>query len=65
MTTWRRSSRCKTPDRPTECIEIAALPGRWVSLRTSTSPTQEIIATKTELSAFFDGVKAGEFDDLL
>ena len=63
---WRRSSRCKTPDRPVECVEIARLPDGGVLIRNSRRVDDlPVMFTPGEMSSFLQGVKAGEFDDLI
>ncbi|QIZ33655.1 DUF397 domain-containing protein [Saccharopolyspora sp. ASAGF58] len=45
--------------------EIAALPDGRIAIRNSNTPdTGTILFTRTEISAWIKGSKAGEFDDL-
>ncbi|MGI8306794.1 DUF397 domain-containing protein [Saccharopolyspora hattusasensis] len=47
------------------CVEAAALPDGRIAVRNSNTPdTGTILFTRTEISAWIKGVKAGEFDDL-
>jgi hypothetical protein len=58
---WRRSSKCAN----SECVEVAS-ERDMILLRDSKSPeTPAFRYTKQEFRAFLDGVKAGEFDDLI
>ncbi|GAA5041702.1 hypothetical protein HNP84_002304 [Thermocatellispora tengchongensis] len=73
--TWRKSRRS---DGGNGCVEVAvadsapadaphkANRGPLVLIRDSENPTGPVLAfTESELRAFFDGVKDGEFDDLI
>jgi Domain of unknown function (DUF397) len=61
--TWRRSSAADPAD---DCIEIAALPGGDVAVRSSGDPdATPLVYTRAEIDAFILGVKDGEFDDLI
>jgi hypothetical protein len=57
---WRRSRACAT----SECVEVAALAGE-VAVRGSRTPDVVLTFTKAEWGAFLQGVKAGDFDDVL
>lgn len=47
------------------CVEVAPING-MVAVRNSRKPTDEmIIYTAAEWTAFLDGAKSGEFDDLV
>jgi hypothetical protein len=59
---WRRSSGCVGGD----CVEVAPLPGGGVAFRNSHDPDGVTLRyTRAEWDAFTDGVRKGEFDDLL
>jgi hypothetical protein len=46
-------------------VELAALPDGTVGVRDSKDPHGPILTfTRTELQAWLDGAKRGEFDDL-
>lgn len=61
--TWRKS-RFSNPSG--NCVELAALSDGGVALRHSHDPNgPALVYTRAEISAFFRGVKSGEFDDLL
>ncbi|MEO3785009.1 DUF397 domain-containing protein [Actinocorallia sp. B10E7] len=60
---WRKS-RHSNPQG--SCVEVAALPGPEIALRNSRHPAgPALIFTVAELSAFVQGAKDGEFDDLI
>lgn len=60
---WRRSA---AGDAVGECVEFAVLDGGDVAVRNSRDPHGPVLVyTPAEISAFVDGVKAGEFDDLV
>lgn len=60
--TWRKSSF--SGNSGANCVEVAATAG-GVLVRNSMTPDAGSIAfTHTELAAWIDGCKAGEFDDL-
>ncbi len=60
---WRKS-RNSNPQG--SCVEVAALPGPEIALRNSRHPAgPALIFTVAELSAFVQGAKDGEFDDLI
>lgn len=59
---WRRAGGCVGGD----CVEVASLPDGGVALRNSHDPDGVSLRyTPAEWAAFLDGVKGGEFDDLL
>lgn len=60
---WRKSSRCDNSGP--NCVEVATHNGA-VAVRNSTDAAgPALLFTPSEMSAFVDGVKAGEFDDFL
>lgn len=63
--TWRKSSRSlKSWD--IKCCELALMKDGRIAFRNSKDPTGPVVIyTKAEVTAFFEGVRAGEFDDLL
>jgi hypothetical protein len=59
---WRKASFSAEAN----CVELAKLPDGGIALRHSQLPAQgTTVFTKDEIDAFFRGVKAGEFDDLI
>ncbi|MGH3278878.1 MAG: DUF397 domain-containing protein [Trebonia sp.] len=61
--TWRKGSKSNPSGN---CVELADLPGGEVALRHSRHPSgPALIYTRAEITAFLDGVKDGEFDDLI
>ena len=60
---WRKATKSQANGN---CVELAQLSGGRVAVRDSKDgglgPVH--IYTAAEIAAFFDGVKAGEFDDL-
>lgn len=59
---WRKS----TFSAAVNCVEIAALPDGGIAMRNSSDPQRAItVFTRDEMAAFFEGVKAGEFDNLV
>jgi hypothetical protein len=60
---WRKSGRSSAQGN---CVETAKLPGDSVAVRNSRHQEGPVlIFTKAEIRAFLDGVKDGDFDDLL
>jgi hypothetical protein len=58
---WRKSQRSTNNG---DCVEVASVVGK-VALRDSKDPTGPMLVyTPDEWSAFLDGAKRGEFDDL-
>ncbi|MEV8635459.1 DUF397 domain-containing protein [Streptosporangium sp. NPDC051023] len=60
---WRKSHFSNPSGN---CVEMAALPGGGVAIRNSRDPRgPALIYTPRELDAFVQGVKEGDFDDLI
>lgn len=61
---WRKSRRSNPSGN---CVELAALPdGAGVAVRNSRYPDgPALIYTRAEIAAFIQGVRDGEFDDLV
>jgi hypothetical protein len=60
---WRKSGRSSAQGN---CVELARLPGDGVAVRNSRDPRgPALVFTDAELVAFLEGVKDGDFDDLL
>jgi hypothetical protein len=60
---WRKSARSSAQGN---CVELAKLAGAEVAIRNSRHPRgPALIFTDAELDAFLEGVKDGDFDDLL
>jgi hypothetical protein len=60
--TWRKSARSVNDGA---CVELALMPSGKVAIRNSRDPLGPILLyTQSELYAFLDGAKKGEFDDL-
>jgi Domain of unknown function (DUF397) len=60
---WRKSGRSSAQGN---CVELARLAGAEVAIRNSRHPQgPALIFTDAELDAFLEGVKDGDFDDLL
>jgi len=48
------------------CVEVAALPHGHIAVRNSTRPDGvAILVTRVEMNHWINGIKAGEFDDLI
>jgi Domain of unknown function (DUF397) len=48
------------------CVEVAALPDGHIAVRNSTHPDGTVtLFTRTEMNHWINGIKAGEFDDLI
>jgi hypothetical protein len=58
---WRKSSHSAQAN----CVEMALLPDGTLAVRNSNDPAYTVAFTRDEIVAFFRGVKAGEFDDLV
>jgi hypothetical protein len=60
---WWKSGRSSAQGN---CVETAALPGDRVAVRNSRHPRGPVlIFSHAEVRAFLEGVKDGDFDDLL
>ena len=60
---WRKSSVCNSQGA---CVEMARLSGGEFAVRNSRNPEgPALIYTQAEIAALIEGVKQGEFDDLL
>lgn len=60
---WRKSSASNSQGA---CVELAKLSSGEFAVRNSRQPEgPALIYTEAEISALIDGVKLGEFDDLL
>ena len=60
---WRKSGRSSAQGN---CVELARLAGAEVAIRNSRHPHGPcLVFTDAELDAFLEGVKDGDFDDLL
>jgi hypothetical protein len=60
---WRKSGRSSAQGN---CVELARLSGSKVAIRNSRHPAgPALVFTGAELDAFLEGVKDGDFDDLL
>jgi hypothetical protein len=48
------------------CVEVAALPDGHIAVRNSTHPDGAVaLFTRVEMNQWINGIKAGEFDDLI
>jgi Domain of unknown function (DUF397) len=60
---WRKSQRSTAEG---ECVQTAKLPGGGVAVRNSRHPDgPALLFGDADLGAFLEGVKHGDFDDLL
>ncbi len=64
LLTWRKSGRSNASGN---CVEIAKLPeGTGIAIRNSRNPDgPTLVFTNDEIAAFVDGVRDGDFDDLV
>jgi hypothetical protein len=61
-TRWRKSSFSGL----NECVEVAELDDGCIGVRNSKTPDVGMVTfTRPEIDAFLQGVRAGEFDDLV
>jgi hypothetical protein len=65
MTSERRWRKASASNSNSQCVEVAA-DGRAILVRDSKDPDGPRLSfSKGELAAFVDGIKRGEFDDLI
>jgi hypothetical protein len=56
----------KAPCSGADCVELAALPDGTIAIRDSKRPNAPaLVFTKSEVAAFFVGVREYDFDQLL
>lgn len=61
---WRKSKR-SYDWKELKCVELAPLYGRIVCRNSNDPGGPVVFFTKEEMKVFFQGVKDGEFDDLV
>jgi hypothetical protein len=57
---WRKS----TFSLEGNCVEIGELPDGRIGIRNGDLAEASVTFSRADIDAFFEGVKAGEFDDL-
>lgn len=64
---WRKSSFSGGGgEGGADCVEVASLGDGRIAVRNSNHPEKgTVLFTRAEMDAWFKGVKAGEFDDLV
>lgn len=60
---WRKSSYCNA-DQPM-CVEVSEVYEGVIGVRDTGNPDRHLYIEKEKFKAFVDGVKAGEFDDMM